>query len=125
MLDEIRPYNRRDGNFAIWELYVLDKRDKHRLLIPLEPYGNISDIELQDEKGIVHRGSTWGTDQPLPYYVTFASNLSVKDKGKLFFSIAIDETMFEYAPRVQDSFSIYSRMILEVVESLEAFVETI
>jgi hypothetical protein len=123
MLDEIRPYQR--GNFAVWEVYVLDKRDKHRLLIPLQPYGNISGIELQDESGVIHRGSTWGTDQPLPYYVTFATNLSVKDKGKLFFSIAIDETLFAGAPGVQDTFSMHSRMILEVVQSLEAFVETI
>ncbi len=123
MLDEIRPYY--GANFAVWEIYVLDKRDKHRLLIPLEHYGSISGFKLQDESGVIHRGDTWGTDQPPPYRVTFASNLSVKDKGKLFFSIAIDEAMFEGAPRIQDTFSIYLPMILEVVQSLEAFVETI
>ena len=123
MLDQIRPYN--GGNFAVWEVYVLDKRDKHRLLIPLAPYGNISGIELQDEHGVIHRGDTWGTDQIPPYYVTFTSDLSVRNEGKLFFSIAIDETMIEYTPRVQDTFSICSRTILDVVQSLEAFVETI
>lgn len=126
ILDEIRPYNRGDkGDFLIWAVYVLNKRDKHRLLIPLTPYGNISGIELEDETGAVHRGDTWGTSQPLPYYVTFTADLNVKNKGQLAFSIAIDEAMLDYTPRVQDTFSICSRHILRIVETLEAFSETI
>ena len=125
ILDKIRPHNGRDGDFAIWAIHVLDRRDKHRLLIPLAPYGNISDIELQDKGGRIHRGDTWGTDQPLPYFVTFTADLSVKNKGKLGFSIAIDETMLDYTPRVQDTFAMCSRLILAVVETLEAFVETV
>ncbi len=61
----------------------------------------------------------------VPYCVTFTADLSVKDKGKLGFSIAIDQTMLEYTPRVQDTFPLCSRLIVEVVETLEAFVETI
>jgi hypothetical protein len=125
ILDEIRPHNGRDGNFAIWAVYVLDKRDKHRLLIPLASYGSIANIELQDKAGTVHRGDTWGTSQPLPYYVTFTADLSIKNKGKLAFDIQIDEAMLAYTPRVKDTFSICSRLVLEVVETLEAFTETI
>jgi len=125
ILDKIRPYNGRDGDFAIWAVHVLDKRDKHRLLIPLSPYSNISDIELQDKTGAIHRGDTWGTDRFPPYYVTFTADLSIKNKGKLRFGIAIEETMLEYTPGVQDTFSVCSRLILEVVETLEAFVETV
>ncbi len=82
MLEEIRPYDR--GNFAVWTVHVLDKRDKHRLLIPVATYGNVSGIELQDETGEIHRGDTWGTHQALPYYVTFTADLTVKDKGNSF-----------------------------------------
>jgi hypothetical protein len=51
--------------------------------------------------------------------------LSVKNKGKLFFSIAIDETVLEHTPRVKDTFSVCSGYVMEVVETLEFFVETI
>ena len=123
MLDVICPYD--GGNFAIWTVYVLDKRDKHRLLIPLAHYGNISGIELQDGAGTIHRGDTWGTSQGLPYHVTFTADLNVKNKGELHFDIAIDETVLAHTPRVEDTFSTCSRMVSEVVQSLENFVETI
>jgi hypothetical protein len=120
MVDDIRPYDR--GNFAVWTIHILDKRDEHRLLIPVATYGNINGIELQDETGTIHRGDTWGTSQSLPYYVTFTADLSVKNKGKLVFDIEIDETVLEYTPRIQGTFFTCSRMVLEVVQSLEAFV---
>jgi hypothetical protein len=123
MLDKICPYS--GGNFFVWAVYVLNKRDKHRLLIPLTPYGSIGGIELEDEHGVIHRGDTWGIDDSPPYYVTFTADLSVKNKGQLFFSIAIDETVLEHTPRVKDTLSVCSGYVAEVVETLEAFSETI
>lgn len=123
MLGKICPYN--EGNFFVWAVYELNKRDKHRLLIPLTLYGNIGGVELEDEHGVIHRGDTWGTEQSPPYYVTFDSGLSVKNEGKLFLSIAIDDTVLEHTPRVKDTLSVCSRYVVEVVETLEAFVKKV
>lgn len=81
MLNNICPYS--GGNYFIWAVYVLNKRDKHRLLIPLTPYGSIAGIVLEDEHGVIHQAGTWGTEQTPPYYITFAANLRVKEKGNL------------------------------------------
>jgi hypothetical protein len=123
VLDEIKPYDR-DGNFAIWPIYVLDRQDKHRLLIPLVQYSNIRDIQLQDHTGNLVRGETWSTTTAPPYRVDFRFDVDIKHEGKLTLSIAIDETLIQYAPSIKGLFSIYSRFIVEIVESLERFVKT-
>jgi hypothetical protein len=61
IVEEIKPYN--GGNFAIWPVHVLDKRDKHRLMIPLVHFASIKGIKLEDQTGTIHTGSTWGTTQ--------------------------------------------------------------
>lgn len=123
MLDEIHPYD--GGNFAIWPIYVLDKRDKHRLLIPIIQYSSISGVEVEDEAGVLHRGDTWGTTKAPPYYIDFKYELNIKNKGKLTLNITFDNTLIEYAPRVEGTLSIYSRFILQIVETLESFLQTV
>jgi len=123
IIDEIKPYN--GGNFAIWPVHVLDKRDKHRLLIPLLTFASIEGIKLEDQSGTIHTGGTWGTAQAPPYYVDFLYDLNIKDKGNLSLDITFDDTLIDYAPRVDGTLSIYSRFIVEVVKTLEAFVETV
>ena len=123
MIDRIQPYD--GGNFAIWPVYVLNNRDKHRLLIPTIHYSNINDIEIQDKAGNITRGSTWGTTEPPPYFIDFEYDLDIKNKGKLSLSIGLDQAMISYAPGVKGLLPIYARFVFEVIETLEAFIETI
>ncbi len=123
LLNKIGSYN--GGNFAIWTVHDINNADKHRLLIPIIPYAAIVDIELENESGELYTGSSMGTEEHPPYYITFPPNVKVRDKGNLFFEVSFDETVIEYGPRVKDTLRIYSRFILQVIETLEAFIETI
>ncbi len=122
MLDNIRPY--KGGDFAIWTLHDLDIMDKHRLLIPVTACVSIKDFKLEDEFG-VHTASTWGAIQNPPYYITFPEHINIKEHGELLFEVSFDQAAVEDAPSVNATFGIYTQCIIEVVEALEAFVETI
>jgi hypothetical protein len=120
--DKIKPYD--GGNFAIWPIHRLDIRDKHRLLIPVVYYSSVSGIETEDERGQISRnGYTLASTQKPPYYIPIPAGWRVKNKGKVSVSV-----MFEYGPRglqqrIVDSFSLYSSFVVQVVETLERFVE--
>jgi len=121
IVSKIKPYD--GGNFAIWPIHRLDIRDKHRLLIPVVYYSSISGIETEDEQGQISRnGYTLATTQRPPYYIPIPAGWQVKNKGKVSVSV-----MFEYGPRgfeqrIVDSFSLYSRFVVQIVETLERFV---
>jgi hypothetical protein len=124
VVNQIKPYA--EGNFAIWPIHRLNIRDKHRLLIPAVYYSSISGIETEDKLTgeISFGGHTLGTEQKPPLYIPIPMNLRVKNKGKVSVHV-----IFKYGSpgrdyHPADTFSLYSRYILQVVETFESFLET-
>jgi len=123
ILRDIQPYD--EGNFAIWPIHRLDIRDKHRLLIPIVYYSSVNGIETENEKGEVSKdGFTMATTQEPPYYIGIPLGWHVKDKGKVSISVMFKYGVSGHEYRIVDSFSLYSRFILQVVEALEKFCES-
>lgn len=121
IVTKIQPYD--GGDFAIWTIHELDIRDKHRLLIPVSHYSSIGDIQVKDEHGDSHRGSTWATTNPLPFFVDFTKGLHIENPGSASLSI-----MFEYGnygrEMGMDILREFSHHVLRAVELLEEFVES-
>lgn len=118
---EIKPY--KGGNLAIWPIYKLDLRDKHRLLLPVAYYSSIEGIKVENERGESETGGTWGTMEPPPWFVSFPSGWNVKDKGKLSATILVnDRTLADYHISA-DVLPIYSQYVLNIVEVFERFLE--
>ena len=123
IVDDIKAYD--GGNLATWPIHRLDIRDKHRLLLPVIYYSSISGIETENERGELSTGGyTLATTQEPPYYIPIPLGWRVKNKGKV--SIRV---MFKYGTpghvfRIAESFSLYSRFVVEIVQILETFVET-
>jgi hypothetical protein len=125
MLDNIQPYD--GGNFAVWTLHRLDIRDKHRLLIPVISYSSISGIATENKRTgeTTREGFTMLTDQKPPLYVPMPPDVHVTDKGKIAISVMFEYGMPGREGRIVDSFSLYSHFILQIVQTLETFVETV
>lgn len=122
ILNDIKPYDR--GDFAIRTIHELDLRDKHRLLIPVVHYSSIGRIYLEDESGMLHKGETWGTTQPLPHFVPFIRGLHVKEPGSASFEVMFQYGSAERETRAVDTLRLYSQHISRVVELLEEFRES-
>jgi hypothetical protein len=122
LLDEIRPY--RAGNHAIWPVHILDNIDKHRLLIPILSSGDISGIVVVDENGESWHGNAIGTIQEPPYVVELKAGLHFKEKGKLTAWILVKNPKLLYPLRIHPTLVHYSDLILKVVESFEALLES-
>jgi hypothetical protein len=121
VVGKIQPYEA--GNLSIRAIHTLDMRDKHRLLIPVLHYSSIGDIYVEDENGHVTKGSTWGTTDPLPHYVTFVRGLHIKNPGSASFDV-----MFQYGnagreTRMMDTLRFHLEDILTIVKLLEEFSE--
>ncbi len=121
ILNDVQPYD--GGNFAIWPVHQLDKRDKHRLLTPIFHYSFPSHIKLENERGQTDVIGA-GTSASFPFKIPIRIGFRVKDKGQFALSI-----MFAYGNagregRVVDSLRVYSENILAVVELFEEFVKT-
>ncbi len=120
MLSDIEPYA--GGNVAVWSVHRLNIRDKHRLLIPVFFYSSIRGIETEDETGISKNGFTFGTHQEPPWYVPMPAGTHVKKNGKLSFSVMFKYGKAEDEAAHAEEIPVYSRLFLNVVETLEAFV---
>lgn len=120
LVTKVKPYNGRD-DIAIWPVHDLDRRDKHRLLIPIIHYTSVGDIHLQDQYGQFHKGETWGTALPFPHVIgPFELGIHIKDPGSLSFEVVFEED----GAGAEATLRIYSRYILKVVELFEEFVES-
>ena|SRR5450432_1982783 len=124
LFDKIKPHD--GGNFAIWPIHRLDIRDKHRLLIPVIYYASVSGIETENKRTgeISKRGFTMATTQKPPLYIPMPIDMHVKNKGKVSVSIMFEDGVPGRQFRIMDSFSLYARFVLQIIETLEAFLET-
>jgi hypothetical protein len=120
IMGEIKPYD--GGNFAVWSVHILDRRDKHRLLIPVVHYSSIGDIEVE-QNGESSKGFTWGTTDPLPHYVHYKRGIHVKNPGRASFDVMFQEEDAGKETRAVDTLRVYSRFILQIVKLLEEFTE--
>jgi hypothetical protein len=121
ILNDIQPYD--GGNFAIWPVHQLDKRDKHRLLTPVFHYSFPSGIKLENDRGDRDVIAA-GTSASFPFRVPIRSGYHVTDKGDFAISV-----MFAYGKvgregRVVDTLRAYSQDILMVADLFEGFVES-
>ena len=119
VISQIQPY--KEGNYDIWTMHQLDIRDKHRLLIPVVNFTSITGIEVEDEHGdTVRNGETWGTTQRAPFYVQIPRGWQVKEKGKVAVEVVFDEGTPADSLEILDTLLHFSRVVLQVIESLES-----
>ncbi len=117
ILDQIKPYD--GGNASIWPIHTLDIDDKHRLLLPVIEYASIHGIEVENERGEVTKGGTWGTSEKPPYYIPIPLGCHLKEKGNVAFSVLFDEgPTFQFAD-IRDMLWSFSIAVSNVVNSLE------
>ena len=121
IMSEVKPYD--GGDFAVWPVHILDRRDKHRLLTPVVHYSSIGEIEVE-QNGKSWKGFTWGTTQPLPHFLRYERGIHVKDPGRASFDVMFQERGAGTETRAVDTLRIYSRSILQTVNLIEEFEET-
>lgn len=121
LISDIEPYG--GGNFAIRPVHEIDRRDKHRLLIPVVHYSSIGDIYLQDQDGKTWRGDTWGTTMPLPHFVQLERGTHIKHPGSASFDVMFEEGDARIEVSAPYTLHSYSEFIFRVVELMETFSE--
>ncbi len=119
LLTKIKPYL--GGNDALCDVKRLNIMDKHRLLLPVITYTGIAGLEMEDESGESMKGFGTSTMQQPPWYIRISDGWNVKDKGKPSIDILFDEGAPTNFHNVTAALEYYSLMILQVVETLEAF----
>jgi hypothetical protein len=117
IISKIRPYD--GGDDSLWCIHRLNILDKHRLLIPIIEYASIGGIEVEDERGDVSSGGTWGTAQKPPYYVDFKRGNHVKNKGHIALSIDFGEDTPLHGMDVSSMFHPFSMVVLNTINLLE------
>ena len=119
VVSKIQPYKGGD-NGVIWALHDLDISDKHILLLELGPRGHITGMAVRDESGELHTGSTYPADGVEGrYIVDFQSGLKIEDKGKLSFTVTLQEAgMFKHLS-VSDLLSSFGNFTIQTVNLLE------
>ncbi len=117
VLNQMKPYA--GGNESIWSIHSLDIDDKHRLLLPIIEYASIHGIEVENERGGVTKGGTWGTSQKPPYYVPIPVGRHFKEKGTVAIAVLFDEgPTFQFAD-IRDMLWAFAIQVIGVVQSLE------
>jgi hypothetical protein len=120
VLGKIKPYA--GGDESIWSIHALDIDDKHRLLLPIIEYASIHGIEVEDKRGKVTSGGTWGTSQKPPYYVPIPLGSHFKEKGTVAFSVLFNEgPTFQFAD-IRDMLWVFIMKVMNVVQALENIV---
>lgn len=117
VVSEIQPYG--GGNDSLWSIHRLNILDKHKLLIPIVEYASIADIEVEDERGNVKKGGTWGTPTKPPYFVNFERGIHVRDKGHLALSIDFGEDTPLPGMDVSSMFYPFSMTVLNTINVFE------
>jgi hypothetical protein len=121
IVSKIQPY-KGGHNSAVWTLHDLDISDKHLLLLGLNPSGHIRGITVRDADGELHRGSTMAASGVNGFYrVDYERGIEVEDKGKLSFTVTLQEAGI-FKPVPVDSllcssgnFTLYTVELLENV----------
>lgn len=121
LMGKIQPYD--GGNIAIRPIHLLNRRDKHMLLIPVVHYSSIGNIHVKNERGEIHKGSTWGTIQALPHFVNFERGLHVENPGEISFEILFQYGKVGEQAGMVEMLKFYSHHVLMVVELLQKFEE--
>jgi hypothetical protein len=121
MMSGIKSY--RGGNDTIWAIHKLDILDKHRLLVPLVNIASIEGMELEDERDNIHRGGTWGTPQPPPFYVPLQVGWNIKKHGKVTLDILFDKRTPLHGEEVLEMLLTSSIRIFICVQLLEKLCE--
>jgi hypothetical protein len=109
------------GNFAIYAIHQVDKRDKHPLLTPVIRYSSADGIQIENDSGQTESGFTMGTTQPFPHYLDFPRGWRIKNHGRPTTTVMFEYGAFGSQLRPVETLRIYSRMIVQVVEVLEGF----
>lgn len=117
IISKIRPYD--GGDDSLWCIHRLNILDKHRLLIPIIEYASIGGIEVEDERGDINRGGTWGTAQKPPYYVDFKRGSHVKNKGHIALSIDFGDATPLHGMDVSGMFPPFSMAVRNTINVLE------
>jgi hypothetical protein len=107
------------GNHTLWSIHRLDILDKHRLLIPVLQMAAVDGIEVQNERGKVVKGFTWGSLEQPPYFVPIESGWHIKNKGQISIAIIFDERTPVYSMDVPDMLATFSIGTLNIVQLLE------
>lgn len=118
--EEIRPY--KGGNDFIYSLHRLDIRDKHRLLIPTTHATTADGIEFEDESGNTVTGYSFTVIGTQVIDAPIKKHLRVKNQGKVSLRVLFGEGPAQGA-LVPSTLKLYSKIVLETVEALEAFCE--
>ena len=120
MVQRIKPYD--GGDSLIHDLHRLDITDKHKLIIPVANYASVSDIAVEDKRtGNLHPGSTWGFTSTGPFRVDFDNQYSIKEKGKLSFSIVFGKGEGADGFPIIDTLKLISGCAQAIVKLLESF----
>jgi hypothetical protein len=118
IIDEIQPYQR--GQFLLWELSVLDRIDKHRLILPTSNQAHRLGVEVEDQSG--KRTKAWFTvGDNFSTTHTFPGPITVRNEGYPALSVHFGSgTPFEGQP-VLETLDRLSQFALQAIERFERF----
>lgn len=111
----IKPYN--GGNDSVRAIHILDRQDKHRLLLPLL---NVvfQRVEVQDPGGSVQRFD-WVLTLPGPYRRKVAKGSQIKNQGEISVTVIFHQGTPTHDANVLSVLSDFEKTTISVVELLQ------
>jgi hypothetical protein len=118
IIDEIQPY--RGGQFCLWELSVLDRIDKHRLILPTTNQAHRLGVRLEDQSGETFSGYFTIGDN-FSTTRTFRGPIKIHNEGFPALSVNFGPgTPFEGQP-VLTTLDKFRELALQAIERFERF----
>jgi hypothetical protein len=119
VMSKIQPYNG-GHNSAVWTLHDLDIRDKHLLILSLDPIGNIMGIAARNANGELYGAFTWAARGANGRYVcNIPVGHKIENNGVLAFAVTLQEAGIFKSLSVEGLLSSFHNFTLYTVQLLE------
>lgn len=116
IVSEIKPYD--GGDSSVRAIHILDRRDKHALLVPLLNVTFLHGLQVENPRGEV-RSLDWALTRPGPYRIEVLSGSKIKDKGQIEVTVVFNQGTPAHDANVLSVLSQFRQATISVVELLQ------
>jgi hypothetical protein len=116
IVSEIQPYD--GGDSSVRAIHILDRRDKHALLVPLLNVTFLHGLQVQNPGGEV-RSFDWALTRPGPYRIEVLKGSKIKDQGQIAVTVVFHQGTPTHDANVLSVLSQFRQATISVVELLQ------
>jgi hypothetical protein len=113
IVSEIQPYD--GGDSSMRAIHILDRRDKHTLLVPLLNVTFLHGLQVQNPGGDV-RSFDWALTRPGPYRIEVLKGSKIKDKGQIAVIVVFNQGTPTHDVNVLSALTQFRQATISVVE---------